>query len=622
MDNFLNLFILIPFSGFIFSLFVSGKGEGFLSGIAYTTALLNLLIISIFTLYWIWHGAPLLNVKDIVVVKTNSYEFFIDFYFDNVSLVYLFVGAFLTFLVSVYSKTYLHREAGFKRFYNTILLFYVGYSIIVLSGNFETLFVGWEILGLSSFLLIGFYRERYLPVKNAFKVFTYYRVADVAFILAMWMSHHLWHENITFARLNNYSLVHSLLESHSLTGVFISFMILISASVKSAQFPFSSWVPRAMEGPTPSSAIFYGSLAVHLGVFLLLRTFPFWEHQLSVRILIGVVGLFTCVVSTGVGRVQSSIKSQIAYASSAQIGLMFIEVALGLETIALIHFAGNAFLRSYQLLVSPSSVAYLLREQFFNFTPRKLTVEDSLPARLEYSFYILCLKEWNLDAFLKTFFWDPFKKFGRILLFMNFKFSFILFLSAFSLSFFYINNTLSVAVDFHSSIAIVFGLVGLLLIIKSFYERSNPFFALLLIVLNHFFIVMAVCFNEKFNLDEANLYLAGVLVSAIVGFMCLFIIKRKEEVVSMEQFQGLVYKHHTLSFVFLLSCLGLAGFPITPTFVAEDLIFSHIHEDQIILAFLTSISFVLNGISIIRIYTRVFLGPHTGSPFEMGYKST
>jgi len=134
--------------------------------------------------------------------------------------------------------------------------------------------VGWEILGISSFLLIAFYRDRYLPVKNAVKVFSIYRIGDVGLILAMWLMHHLWHENITFMKLSNFELVHEHLQRHSWIGVLISLLILISAAAKSAQLPFSSWLPRAMEGPTPSSAIFYGSLAVHLGVFLLLRPFP------------------------------------------------------------------------------------------------------------------------------------------------------------------------------------------------------------------------------------------------------------------------------------------------------------------------------------------------------------
>ena len=151
----------------------------------------------------------------------------------------------------------------------------------------------------------------------------------------MWASHHLWHENISFMKLNNFELVHNHLLEHSIIGFFISIMILVAAAAKSAQLPFSSWLPRAMEGPTPSSAIFYGSLSVHLGVFLLLRTFSFWEHQISVRILIGILGLTTSIIASLIARVQSSIKSQIAYSSIAQIGIIFIEVALGWEDLAL-----------------------------------------------------------------------------------------------------------------------------------------------------------------------------------------------------------------------------------------------------------------------------------------------
>jgi NADH:ubiquinone oxidoreductase subunit 5 (subunit L)/multisubunit Na+/H+ antiporter MnhA subunit len=211
---------------------------------------------------------PVLNIKEVVIYQTNDYSFFIDFYFDRITATYLIVGAILTFLVTIYSRYYMHREGGYKRFFNTIQFFYLGYNVAIFSGNLETLFIGWEVLGISSFLLIAFYRDRYLPVKNAVKVFSIYRIGDVGLILAMWMSHHLWHENITFLKLNNAELVHEHLQSHTLIGVFIALALFLSAAAKSAQLPFSSWLPRAMEGPTPSSAIFYGSLSVHLGVFL------------------------------------------------------------------------------------------------------------------------------------------------------------------------------------------------------------------------------------------------------------------------------------------------------------------------------------------------------------------
>jgi NADH:ubiquinone oxidoreductase subunit 5 (subunit L)/multisubunit Na+/H+ antiporter MnhA subunit len=202
--------------------------------------------------------------------------------------------------------------------------------------------------------------------------------------------------------LNHHLLWSDHLAHPTTVGFVIAMMILLTAAAKSAQLPFSSWLPRAMEGPTPSSAIFYGSLAVHIGVFLLLRTSHFWESQIVVRWIIGILGLVTAVMAYGMARVQASIKSQIAYSSIAQIGLIFMEIAAGLEVFALIHIAGNAFLRTYQLLVSPSVVSYKIREQFYNFIPRHKTIEDSLPKKIENSLYLLSLKGTVNGNSLKT----------------------------------------------------------------------------------------------------------------------------------------------------------------------------------------------------------------------------
>ena len=197
----INVFILIPFLGFVLSLLLPENVEKHIARVAFWTSGINLILFIGFAVYWIAMGMPVLNIKEVVLYQTPSYEFFIDIFFDTITAVYMFVGSLLTFLITMYSKYYLHREEGFKRFFNIILLFYFGYVFTIFSGNFETLFIGWEILGISSFLLIAFYRSRYLPVKNAVKVFSIYRIGDVGIILAMWASHHLWHENITFLKL-------------------------------------------------------------------------------------------------------------------------------------------------------------------------------------------------------------------------------------------------------------------------------------------------------------------------------------------------------------------------------------------------------------------------------------
>lgn len=622
MDQVLQFFIFIPLFGFVMSLIIPKEKESFLSQVAFYTAGVQLLLTTIFVAIWAGKGFPSYNLKEIELYGTSDYLFFIDFYFDKITAVYLLVGGVLVFLITMYSRYYLHREKGYKRFFNTILFFYCGYTLTVISGNLETLFIGWEILGISSFLLIAFYRDRYLPVKNAVKVFSIYRIGDVGIILAMWMSHHLWHENITFAKLTNYEIVQQQLMNHSFIGAFIAMMFLISAAAKSAQLPFSSWLPRAMEGPTPSSAIFYGSLSVHIGVFLLLRTFPLIEPQTSIRIVIGVLGLSTAFISTGIARVQSSIKSQIAYASIAQIGLIFLEIALGLESLALFHFAGNAFLRTYQLLVSPSVVTYLIREQFYMEQQDHRSIESSYPRKLANTLYLLCIKEWNLDSFMYRFMWNPMKWLGSKVNFLTLRHVVFFFVPAFVLGMGLWFFQELIPVKIISVLPVLFSIMGLVMVLKAFTERKRARMSWVLVLMNHAWIALAISFNERFDMSETALYMSGIIVMGIIGFLAIVRVKKLEGNIDLDRFHGHSYEHPKIALVFLLACLGVSGFPITPTFIGEDLIFTHIHEDQIILAITVSLSFILDGLAIIRIFSRIFMGPHVKTYHEVAYRSS
>ena len=616
MENIIHLFVLLPFLGFLISVIIPEKKEAFLSRVAFFTVGINLLFVLIFTVIWLLNGHPSLNLKDFSLYHESDYDFYIDFYVDKISLVFLLVGTFLSFLVTVYSKYYMHRESGYKRFFNTILFFYMGFNLVVLSGNFETLFIGWEILGISSFLLIAFYRGRYLPVKNALKVFTIYRIGDVGILLAMWISHHLWHENITFLKLNNYALVEEHLLSHSYMGLFFSLMILIAAAAKSAQLPFSAWLPRAMEGPTPSSAIFYGSLSVHIGAFLLLRTFPFWEHQESVRWIVGGLGFCTALITSTIAKVQSTIKSQVAYSSAAQIGIIFIEIALGWETLALFHFAGNAFLRTYQLLISPSVVTYKIREQFYQFSPAEKALKPK-ESKFKKTLFLWALKEFYLDSFLFTIFFNPLKKLGRVLRFLTLKNLMYFFTPLYVFGFYLAYGEHGLSHDLKYYLSISFAFLAFIMVAKAYNERNSARLAWVLIIMGHFFVDLAITFNDHFNGKEVMVYISGVVISGIIGFVCLQKIKNiHQKSVGLNQFHGFVHQNRTTAFVFLFSCLGLAGFPITTTFFGEDLILTHIHENQFLLAFLVALIFVVNGIAVVRIYARVFLGNQTRTIYK------
>ncbi len=622
MEWYINLFIVLPFVGFFLSLLIPRKKEVWLSRLSFTTVGIQLFSALFFSILWLLKGAHVINLKEFSIFKAKDYDFYIDFYFDGITLTYLIIGALLTFIITVYSQYYLHREEGYKRFFNVILLFYLGYNIIIFSGNIETLFIGWEVLGLSSFLLIAFYRDRYLPVKNAVKVFSIYRIGDVGIIMAMWLSHHLWHENISFFKLNNYELVHEHLAEHSMLGFTIAFMFFISAAAKSAQFPFSSWLPRAMEGPTPSSAIFYGSLSVHIGAFLLMRTYPFWEQQTSFRVFVVFIGVITAVIATMSARVQSTVKSQIAYSSIAQIGLIFIEIAIGLQEVALVHVAGNAFLRTYQLLVSPSVVSYKIREQFYNFVPRQKTIEDSWPRRIEYTFYMLSLKEWNLDSFMYRSMWNPLKKLGSRWAFLTFKNVYYFFALTFVTGLVLAMNPDVVPVRLRAYLPLLFGLIGLLMVIKAFTERKSVRLSWSLIIMNHLCIALAISFNKHFDVSHHIWYLSGVIACGLLGYLCVQRLRKQGEWVSLDRFYGHVYEHPRIASVFLLACLGISGFPITPTFIGEDLIISHIEENQILLAFLIAMSLIINGLASIRMYARIFLGPHVKTYHETAKRSS
>lgn len=621
MENNIHGLIFLPMLGFVLLSLQSRKNEMAISNIAVGTLLAQLLFFFVMISAWIFGGTPVWEHSDFTLYAHQDYLFQVDFIWDKVSCIYSGVGAFLVFLVSFYSKTYMHREEGFKRFFMNLMFFFIGYNIVVLAGNFETLFIGWEILGVSSFLLIAFYRNRYLPVKNAVKVFSIYRLGDLGIFLAMWLSHHFWHENITFNQLNHQDLVLEHWTHQSSVGIAISLLILLTAMAKSAQLPFSSWLPRAMEGPTPSSAIFYGSLAVHVGVFLLLRTAHFWEAQGLVKWTIGTIGVLTAVVASGISRVQGSIKSQIAYSSIAQIGLMFVEMALGWYDLVLIHFAGNAFLRTYQLLVSPSVVTYLIKEQFYHFTQKEKTVEDTLPKRIEYSLYLLSLKEFNLDSFMYRYLWNPAKRWGAMLSFIRngwlWLMALIILIGAYVLL-----QAGGQWPSYRHYYPYVFAIIAILLVLKGFTERRLVFWSWGMIIMNHFMVTVAIMFNEKFTWDHVALYMGGILIAGALGFLILFKLKRAGHAINLDQFHGLSRAHRRTAFVFLLACLGLTGFPITTTFLGEDLIFSHIHQDQWLLALLTGASFILDGLAVIRVYARVFLGPHAESIFEMGYRSS
>jgi formate hydrogenlyase subunit 3/multisubunit Na+/H+ antiporter MnhD subunit len=264
----------------------------------------------------------------------------------------------------------------------------------------------------------------------------------------------------------------------------------------------------------------------------------------------------------------------------------------------------------------------MIREQFYNFVPKQHTVEDSLPKKIEYTLYMLSLKEWNLDSFMYRRLWNPMKLIGKKLDFMSVNRVLVFFVIVYGIGLYTVYHRDFLSENVQHYLPLVFSLFGVIMVLKSFSERIRVKLSWLLIIMNHFWVALAISFNEKFKFEQVHLYLSGIVVMGFVGYLCLRRLKKLEHSIDLDQFHGHSYKHPKIAFVFLIACLGLTGFPITPTFLGEDLIFSHIHSDQYLLASFTALSFVVDGLSIIRIFARVFLGPHSKSPTEMAYRSS
>ena len=215
-------------------------------------------------------------------VITPGYHLKFEFVLDLLSLSYVILTLVLCGTIGAFSTRYMHRESGYNRFFVLFAVFLLGMVTAALSDTVETLFAGWEMVGLSSVLLIAFFQERPSPPRNGLRVWIVYRVCDAALMLAAVLMH----------EINGAGDFDHLVGTHAwpqhdplLTGPhfgLLGVLFIIAAAGKSALVPFSGWLPRAMEGPTPSSAVFYGALSVHLGVFLLLRVSPVLDSSLLV----------------------------------------------------------------------------------------------------------------------------------------------------------------------------------------------------------------------------------------------------------------------------------------------------------------------------------------------------
>lgn len=609
-----NLLLIFPVVTFFIISLLPKSYEKTIGLVSFVSLWFATIIIILLLLELIFNKVYFLDIPELILYKETGFEFLIDIFIDWISIIFLLLGSIITLIIVYFSKTYLKGEEGFKRYFLIITIFYFSYNLSVIAGNLETILIGWEALGLSSFLLIAFYRERFIPARNALKVFSIYRIGDVGLVLSIWATHNLFHESKKFYDLIAMGNIPKLDSYSYWLLLFISLCLLMTASAKSAAFPFMAWLPRAMEGPTPSSAIFYGSLSIHMGIYLLLRTYNIWSQIQEFKYILGTIGILTSIIGYQLYRFQYSVKIKIGYISLANIGLIFIELAIGWIQLAIIHTILNAIIRTYQLLISPSSIAYMIRDQFFHFQSKKIqTITSDLMKKIHYTLFHLSVKEFYLDILFDRYIFGIFRKIGKIFNFLKPFHIFILSIIIISFGFLILNFNVYSKDIIKLIYTSILSVLNFIFISRAFGERNHPRMVWYLNIFNHIYLILAIMVYETISKMNIFLYVTGVTVNGVVGLLILNKIKKEyTQDFNLNDYHGFIYIYRWESLVFLISALGLIGFPISSTFLGEDLILSHIEPDQGFLAISFTISYILSGISIIRLYCKLFFGPFKG----------
>src|ERR1700722_16434245 len=280
---------------------------------------------------------------------------------DPLSAVMLFVVTGVGFLIHVYSTGYMAHEGGYYRFFGYLNLFMFSMLTLVLANNLLLLFVGWEGVGLCSYLLIGFYFLRKSASDAGKKAFIVNRIGDAGFLLGLFLMLGTL-GTIQFTEIGPaIAAGHFALGDATLTA--IALLLFVGATGKSAQIPLYVWLPDAMEGPTPVSALIHAATMVTAGVYMIARTNAVFSMAPKALAVIAVVGVVTSIFAATMGLVQNDIKRVLAYSTVSQLGYMFLACGVGAFTAGVFHLMTHAFFKACLFLGSGSVIHALSGEQ-------------------------------------------------------------------------------------------------------------------------------------------------------------------------------------------------------------------------------------------------------------------
>jgi NADH-quinone oxidoreductase subunit L len=362
MTGSLNLWLipLVPFAGFLVNGLIGRKlPKAFATAVALIATLIPFLHV-----VKIWFQFPSLTVPYVESLGTWIWtgNFHADFalQLDQLTMIMLLVVTGVGFLIHIYSVGYMAHEEGYWRFFAYLNLFMFFMLTLVLSENFLLMFVGWEGVGLASYLLIGFYFLRDSAVNAGKKAFVVNRIGDFGFLLAMFLlvAHF---GTLSFSEVFAQVSQHPEWQGGFLTA--IALFLVLGATGKSAQIPLYTWLPDAMEGPTPVSALIHAATMVTAGVYMVARTHIIFDRSPLALSTVAIIGAATAFFAATVGMVQTDIKRVLAYSTVSQLGYMFLACGVAAYSSAIFHLITHAFFKGLLFLAAGSVIHALGGEQ-------------------------------------------------------------------------------------------------------------------------------------------------------------------------------------------------------------------------------------------------------------------
>ncbi|HSS36551.1 MAG TPA: NADH-quinone oxidoreductase subunit L [Patescibacteria group bacterium] len=281
----------------------------------------------------------------------------VGFHVDALTACLLIVVTTIGMLVHVYSIGYMAHDPGTWRFFAYLNLFMFSMLLLVLADNFLVIFVAWELVGLSSYLLIGFWYRKRTAALASKKAFIVNRVGDVGFALGIMLIF------VSLGTLNVQEVIDRVGTLDQLTIAAIALLVFCGAMGKSAQFPLHVWLPDAMEGPTPVSALIHAATMVNAGVYLVARANPIFAHAQQTMLVVAGIGIFTAILAASIAFTQTDIKRVLAYSTLSQLGYMFAALGVGAWVAAIFHLMAHGFFKGLLFLDSGSVIHAVHEEQ-------------------------------------------------------------------------------------------------------------------------------------------------------------------------------------------------------------------------------------------------------------------